>query len=158
MNGPMFLAYVKQCLVPTLKRGEIVLMDHLPIHKVAGVAEAYRSSGRDPRTQRMSSRTFRPSLQPNSLSLCTNAPRRVRPRGSFSPHSSGRRLAASARPAVHAPPAAMPLPRRFPSPLEKYLGEVRLQRFGIGRLTAEADIAVGTDHIQTCTPSSIAMV
>ena len=24
INGPMFLAYVKQCLVPTLKRGEIV--------------------------------------------------------------------------------------------------------------------------------------
>jgi hypothetical protein len=24
MNGPMFIAYVKQCLVPTLKRGEIV--------------------------------------------------------------------------------------------------------------------------------------
>jgi hypothetical protein len=36
MNGPMFLAYVKQCLVPTLKRGEIVLMDHLQVHKVAG--------------------------------------------------------------------------------------------------------------------------
>jgi hypothetical protein len=45
----------------------------------------------------------------------------------------------------------------FP-PLEKYLGEVRLQRFEIGRLTAEADIAVGTDHIQTCTSSSIAVV
>src|SRR5262245_4839836 len=29
INGPMFLAYAKQCLVPTLKRGEIVLMDHL---------------------------------------------------------------------------------------------------------------------------------
>jgi hypothetical protein len=42
--------------------------------------------------------------------------------------------------------------------LEKYLGEVRPQPFGIGRLTAEADIAVGTDHIQTCTPSSIAVV
>jgi hypothetical protein len=27
INGPMFLAYVKQCLVPTLKPGEIVLMD-----------------------------------------------------------------------------------------------------------------------------------
>jgi hypothetical protein len=27
MNGPMFLAYVRQCLVPTLKRGEMVLMD-----------------------------------------------------------------------------------------------------------------------------------
>ena len=47
MNGPMFLAYVKQCLVPTLKRGEIVLMDNLPVHKVAGVARGDRSSGRD---------------------------------------------------------------------------------------------------------------
>jgi hypothetical protein len=45
INGPMFLAYVKQCLVPTLKRGEIVLMDHLPAHKVAGVAEAIEAVG-----------------------------------------------------------------------------------------------------------------
>jgi transposase len=45
INGPMFLAYVKQCLVPTLKRGEIVLMDHLPVHKVAGVAEAIEAAG-----------------------------------------------------------------------------------------------------------------
>jgi hypothetical protein len=29
MNGPMFLAYVKQCLAPTLKRGDIVVMDNL---------------------------------------------------------------------------------------------------------------------------------
>jgi transposase len=45
INGPMFLAYVKQCLVPSLKRGEIVLMDHLPAHKVAGVAEAIEAVG-----------------------------------------------------------------------------------------------------------------
>ena len=45
IDGPMFLAYVKQCLVPTLKRGEIVLMDHLPVHKVAGVAEAIEAAG-----------------------------------------------------------------------------------------------------------------
>jgi len=45
INGPMFLAYVKQCLVPTLKRGEIVLMDHLPAHKVAGIAEAIEAAG-----------------------------------------------------------------------------------------------------------------
>jgi transposase len=44
MNGPMFLAYVKQCLVPTLRRGEIVLMDNLPIHKIAGVAEAIEAA------------------------------------------------------------------------------------------------------------------
>jgi transposase len=40
MNGPIFLAYVKQCLVPTLKRGDIVIMDKLPVHMVAGVEEA----------------------------------------------------------------------------------------------------------------------
>ncbi len=45
MNGPMFLAYVKQCLVPTLKRGEIVFMDNLPVHKVVGVEEAIESAG-----------------------------------------------------------------------------------------------------------------
>ncbi|MDP1542133.1 MAG: IS630 family transposase, partial [Polycyclovorans sp.] len=45
MNGSMFLAYVQQCLVPTLKRGEIVLMDNLPVHKVTGVAEAIEAAG-----------------------------------------------------------------------------------------------------------------
>jgi hypothetical protein len=40
MNGPMFLAYVEQCLAPTLKRGDIVIMDNLPVHKVAGVQQA----------------------------------------------------------------------------------------------------------------------
>jgi transposase len=40
MNGPLFLVYVKQCLIPTLKRGETALLDNLPLHKVAGVAEA----------------------------------------------------------------------------------------------------------------------
>jgi hypothetical protein len=34
MNGPMFLAYVEQCLVRTLKRGDIVVIDNLPVHKV----------------------------------------------------------------------------------------------------------------------------
>jgi len=29
MNGPTFLAYVEQVLVPTLKRGMIVVMDNL---------------------------------------------------------------------------------------------------------------------------------
>jgi hypothetical protein len=30
---------VEQCLVPTLKRGDIVAMDNLPAHGVAGVEE-----------------------------------------------------------------------------------------------------------------------
>lgn len=45
MNGLTFLAYVKPCWVPTLKPGEIVLMDNLPVHKVAGVAEAIEAAG-----------------------------------------------------------------------------------------------------------------
>jgi transposase len=45
MDGPMFLAYVQQSLAPTLKRGDIVLMDHLPVHKVAGVEEAIEAAG-----------------------------------------------------------------------------------------------------------------
>ena len=40
MNGPIFLAYVKQCLAPTLRRGDIVIMENVPVHKVAGVNEA----------------------------------------------------------------------------------------------------------------------
>ena len=40
MNGQMFLAYVKQCLAPTLKRGDIVVMDNLPVHKIAASIEA----------------------------------------------------------------------------------------------------------------------
>ena len=40
MNGEMFLAYVEQCLVPTLKRDDIVVMDNLRVHKVLGIREA----------------------------------------------------------------------------------------------------------------------
>lgn len=45
MNGAMFLAYVEQGLVPTLKRGDIVVIDNLPAHKVAGVKEAIEAAG-----------------------------------------------------------------------------------------------------------------
>jgi transposase len=45
MNGPMFLAYVKQCLAPTLRCGDIVIMDNVPVHKVAGVKEAIEAVG-----------------------------------------------------------------------------------------------------------------
>ena len=40
MTGEMFLAYVEQVLVPTLRRGDIVVMDNFQAHKVAGVREA----------------------------------------------------------------------------------------------------------------------
>jgi transposase len=45
MNGPAFLAYVQQVLAPTLKRGQTVIMDNLPAHKVAGVRAAIEATG-----------------------------------------------------------------------------------------------------------------
>ena len=43
MNGDIFQAYVQQILVPTLDPGDIVVMDHLSCHKVAGLQEAIES-------------------------------------------------------------------------------------------------------------------
>ena len=40
MNGDTFRAYVEQVLVPTLKPGDIVILDNLASHKVAGIREA----------------------------------------------------------------------------------------------------------------------
>ena len=37
MNATTFLAYLKECIVQTLKRGDIVMMDSFQVHKVAGV-------------------------------------------------------------------------------------------------------------------------
>ena len=45
LNGEVFLAYVEQCLAPTLKRGDIVIMDNVPAHKVDGVQEAIEAVG-----------------------------------------------------------------------------------------------------------------
>jgi transposase len=45
MNATTFLAYLKECLVPTLERGDIVMMDSLPVHKVAGVRAVIEAAG-----------------------------------------------------------------------------------------------------------------
>jgi transposase len=45
MDGPSFLAYVEQAVAPCLRPGDVVLMDNLPAHKVAGVENAIRSAG-----------------------------------------------------------------------------------------------------------------
>jgi len=45
MNGATFLAYVEQCLAPTLAPGDIVVMDNLAAHKVTGVIEAIEAVG-----------------------------------------------------------------------------------------------------------------
>jgi transposase len=45
INGELFLAYVEQILLPTLCKGDIVVMDNLSSHKVAGVEKAIGSVG-----------------------------------------------------------------------------------------------------------------
>jgi len=45
MNGKVFLAYVKQILVPSLSAGDIIVMDNLPVHKIAGVRDVIETAG-----------------------------------------------------------------------------------------------------------------
>jgi transposase len=45
INGDAFLAYVEQILVPTLRKGDVVIMDNLGSHKVAGVRTAIEAAG-----------------------------------------------------------------------------------------------------------------
>jgi transposase len=45
LDGEAFLAYVEQVLAPTLSKGETVVMDNVPLHKVAGVSEAIAAKG-----------------------------------------------------------------------------------------------------------------
>jgi transposase len=44
INGAKFLAYVEQVLVPALLPGDIVVMDNLGSHKVAGVRKAIEAA------------------------------------------------------------------------------------------------------------------
>jgi len=45
INGARFVAYVEQALVPTLRPGDIVVLDNLGAHKVKGVRAAIEAAG-----------------------------------------------------------------------------------------------------------------
>jgi hypothetical protein len=45
MDGEMFLAYVRKFLCPTLQAEDIVILDNLSSHKVAGVEKAIAATG-----------------------------------------------------------------------------------------------------------------
>lgn len=45
INGETFRAWVEQFLAPTLEQGDLVVMDNLGSHKVAGVREAIEARG-----------------------------------------------------------------------------------------------------------------
>ncbi len=45
INGERFTAYVEQALVPTLRTGDVVIMDNLASHKSKAVRDAIRGAG-----------------------------------------------------------------------------------------------------------------
>ncbi len=45
MTGEVFRAYVEQMLAPSLRPEDVVVLDRLPAHKVAGVREAIQAAG-----------------------------------------------------------------------------------------------------------------
>lgn len=45
MNGAAFRAYVEQVLVPTLRPGDVVIMDNLPAHKSPAIRDAIEATG-----------------------------------------------------------------------------------------------------------------
>ena len=45
MDGELFLAWVRQFLCPTLRPGDVVMLDNLSTHKVAGVKDAIATAG-----------------------------------------------------------------------------------------------------------------
>jgi transposase len=45
MNGDAFLTYVRRVLGPTLRKGDIVVLDNLSSHKVEGVRQAVEARG-----------------------------------------------------------------------------------------------------------------
>ena len=45
INGDVFAAYLDQVLGPTLVPGDVVVLDNLPAHKVAGLAELVAARG-----------------------------------------------------------------------------------------------------------------
>jgi transposase len=65
INGALFLAYVEQVLVPTLKPGDIVIMDDLRVHKMAGVREAIEAAG----AKLLFSPPYSPDLNPIELAF-----------------------------------------------------------------------------------------
>lgn len=45
LNGDIFRVYITQLLAPSLKPGDIVIMDNLSSHKVSGIVEAIEDVG-----------------------------------------------------------------------------------------------------------------
>lgn len=75
INGEIFRAYVERVLVPTLRRGDIVIMDNLGSHKGAAVRCAIEAAGAELRFLPPYSPDFNPIE--NAFSKLKAIPRKV---------------------------------------------------------------------------------
>jgi transposase len=60
VNADLFIAYIEQVLVPTLRVDDIVIMDNLPVHKVPAVRRAIEAA----RAQLLFLPPYSPDLNP----------------------------------------------------------------------------------------------
>jgi transposase len=86
INGESFRAYVEQVLVPTLRPGDVVVMDNLGSHKSAAIRSAIRAVG----ARLVYLPAYSPDSTPSSRSspssrACCATPRSV-PWGSLAAH------------------------------------------------------------------------
>lgn len=82
MTGKWFLAYTEQVLVPTLRPGDVVILDNLPAHKGAAVREAVEAAG--------ATLLFLPPYSPDFNALLSLSKGRSRTRSPNSRRSSAR--------------------------------------------------------------------
>jgi len=45
LNGDLFRAYVEQVLAPTLKKGDVIVMDNYSVHKMTGILDPIYAKG-----------------------------------------------------------------------------------------------------------------
>ena len=73
MHGAAFLAYIEQVLVPTLKPGDIVMMDNLPAHKPVAVRHAIEKAGAElrflPPPGQAGGRLYSPDFNPIEMAF-----------------------------------------------------------------------------------------
>ena len=95
MNGDIFRSYVEQCLAPTLSRGDIVVLDNLRAHMVAGVREVIEAAGAQLRYLPKCSPDLNPSRWPSASSrpICAKPP--SGPSAAFAAESAASYLASS---------------------------------------------------------------
>src|SRR3546814_14880305 len=67
MDGDAFRVYVREVLAPTLKRGDVVVLDNLPAHKVAGIRETITAR----RAQIFYLPPYRPDMNPIEMAFAT---------------------------------------------------------------------------------------